>query len=419
AGLKRSGRSEFLKPGEFLEDLVAQVTAHPLVQVHLGTELARSRGFVGNFVSTLQPTARKTNGGNGEAADGGNGGAQADAIEVSHGVIILATGGVEYRGDEYGYGSARNIVTQQQLEARLAQAEQGAQALPRSVVMIQCVGPAERSCARICCTSALKNALVLKRLDPTIQVTVIYRDIRTYGFKERLYAQARELGVLFVHYDDARLPDVRVAGAEGDGAAERDAALEVRVWDEALARELVLAPDLLVLSTPVVPALAAQEMRSRLKVQLDSDGFFLEAHVKLRPVDFVSEGIFMAGMAHYPKLLDESIAHARAAAARAATVLARDSIRTGGRVANVDQVLCVACLTCVRSCPFGAVRIQEDAPGVGGVLGAARVEAALCQGCGLCAAECPAGAIDLMHYTDDQVMTKVDALFEPAEGAAP
>jgi heterodisulfide reductase subunit A-like polyferredoxin len=418
AGLTRSGRSEYLEPREYLEELVAQVTAHPLVHVHLGTELARSRGFVGNFVSTLQPAARGRNGGNGKSADEPDGDSRADAIEVSHGVTILATGGVEYRGEEYGYGSARNIVTQQ---ARLAQHAappegEGAAPLPRAVVMIQCVGPAERYCARICCTSALKNALVLKRLDASVQITVVYRDIRTYGFKERLYTQAREQGVVFVHYDDAHLPDVRIAGAQEGLADERDAALEVRVWDEVLAREVVLAPDLLVLSTPVVPALAAGEMRSRLKVPLDADGFFLEAHVKLRPVDFLSEGIFMAGMAHYPKLLDESIAHARAAAARAATVLARDSIRSGGRVADVDQTLCVGCLTCVRSCPFGAVRIQDDVPGVGGVLGAAGVEGALCRGCGLCAAECPAGAIDLMHYTDTQVMSKVDALFEAAQG---
>jgi heterodisulfide reductase subunit A-like polyferredoxin len=424
AGLKPSGKTEFLEPREYLEELVAQVNEHPQIEVHLGTELARARGFVGNFVSTLQPVERKTNGGNGGAAEAEDGDAQADAIEVSHGVIILATGGVEYRGDEYGYGTARNIVTQQELEARLAQHAEPAEGetpapLPRSVVMIQCVGPAERYCARICCTSALKNAMVLKRLDPSIQITVIYRDIRTYGFKERLYTQAREQGVVFVHYDDARLPEVSVAGAEGEAVAERDAALEVRVWDEALAREVVLSPELLVLSTPVVPAMAAQEMRNRLKVQLDSDGFYLEAHVKLRPVDFVSEGIFMAGMAHYPKLLEESIAHARAAAARAATVLGRDSIHTGGRVADVDQELCVGCLTCVRACPFGAVRIRDEAFGVGGVQGAAGVEAALCQGCGTCAAECPAGAIDLLHYTDTQVMTKVDALFETAEGEAP
>jgi heterodisulfide reductase subunit A-like polyferredoxin len=427
AGLKRSGKSEFLEPREYLEELVAQVTAHPLVEVHLGTELARSSGFVGNFISTLAPVVHnKKNGGNGGAAAGANGGSGAEPIEVQHGVTILATGGVEYRGDEYGYGTARNIVTLQELEARLAQHAEPPEGespapLPRSVVMIQCVGPAEQYCARICCTSALKNALVLKRLDPSIQITVIYRDIRTYGFKERLYTQAREQGVIFVHYDEKRLPDVRVTGTEGEGAAERDAELEVRVWEDALARELVLSPDLLVLSAPVVPSAAAQEMRNRLKVQLDSDGFYLEAHVKLRPVDFVSEGIFMAGMAHYPKLLEESIAHARAAAARAATVLGRESIHTGGRVADVDQTLCVGCLTCVRACPFGAVRIREDALGVGGVEGAAGVEAALCQGCGTCAAECPAGAIDLMHYTDNQVMTKVDALFEvaEAEGEAP
>ncbi|MDP6353152.1 MAG: 4Fe-4S dicluster domain-containing protein, partial [Alphaproteobacteria bacterium] len=181
-----------------------------------------------------------------------------------------------------------------------------------------------------------------------------------------------------------------------------------------------LRPDMLVLSTPVVPAAATQELSNRLKVPIDMEGYFLEAHVKLRPVDFLSEGIFMAGMAHYPKLLDEAIVHAQAAAARAARVLSRDTITVGGQVAVVDVALCVGCLTCVRSCAYGAVRIDADLAGVGGITGAATIEPALCQGCGLCAAACPARAIELRHYTDVQVTSKIDALFTPeATEAAP
>jgi len=193
--------------------------------------------------------------------------------------------------------------------------------------------------------------------------------------------------------------------------------VEVRLWEEALGRELRFSPDLLVLSTPVVPARAAEELRSRLKVPLDGDGFFMEAHAKLRPVDFLSEGLFMAGMAHYPRLLDEAIVHARAAAARAATVLSQDTITASGQVAEVSQELCVGCLTCVRSCEFGAVRISPELAGVGGISGAAIIEPALCQGCGLCVAACPTGAIDLMHYTDQQMRSKVDALFRPGPEA--
>ena len=166
------------------------------------------------------------------------------------------------------------------------------------------------------------------------------------------------------------------------------------------------------LSNPIVPSAAAQELSDRLKVQLDGNGFFLEAHVKLRPVDFSSEGMFMAGIAHYPKLLDESIVQAQAAAARAATLLSHDTITTGGKIALVNQDLCVGCLTCVRSCAYGAPRIKPDLSGIGSIFGAAKIEAALCQGCGVCAAACPAGAIEMLHSTNKQMMAKIDALFE-------
>ncbi|MDP6388737.1 MAG: FAD-dependent oxidoreductase, partial [Alphaproteobacteria bacterium] len=294
-------------PQTFLAELVEAVGSHPLVTLHLATELTATGGFLGNFSSVLErvrpPPCAEAPG-----ADAG------DRIEVAHGVTVLATGGVEYRGDEYGYGTSSRIVTQQQFEALLAEHDRGpGEALPKSVVMIQCVGPAEKYCARICCTTALKNALVLKGLDPAARITVLYRDMRVYGFKERLYTAARDNGVILMRYEEARKPTVRVAvpsdaGPPGAGPCDERSAggdgggIEVRVWEEILGREMVLRPDLLVLSTPVVPAPAAQDLSNQLKVPVDMEGFFLEAHVKLRPVDFLSEGIFMAGMAHYPKL---------------------------------------------------------------------------------------------------------------------
>ena len=329
-------------------------------------------------------------------------------MEVSHGATVVCVGGVEYRGDEYLYGTDPRITTQQQFEGLLAKHEKdpgSADPLPVRIVMIQCVGPADRYCGRICCTSALKNALNLKRLNPIASITVLYKDIRTYGFKERLYTQAREAGVLFMRYEDEWAPQVSIDAA---------GVLEVSAWEEILGRQMKLNPDLLVLSTPIVPSPGAKDLARRLKVPQDDNGFFLEAHVKLRPVDFLSDGIFMAGLAHYPKLLHESIIQARAAAARAATILSRETLSAGGLVAEVDQQKCVACLTCVRVCAFGASRLEADASGVGEIAGAARIEPSMCQGCGVCVSECPAGAIELKHYTAGQMRAKLGALLEEA-----
>ncbi|GAB4412920.1 MAG: FAD-dependent oxidoreductase [Anaerolineae bacterium] len=367
-------------PQAVLRSLIERVRAHPLITLHLSSQVVATGGFRGNFTSTIQH------------ADG-------ERTAVQHGATILATGAQEYRGPDYGYGSDPRIVTQQEFEARLAAGDD----LPGSVVMIQCVGPAERFCSRICCTVALKNALALKQRRPDAQVVILYRDIRTYGFKERLYTQARAAGVLFVRYDDTHRPQVT---ADGE--------LTVRAWDPALRRDLLLRPDLLVLSMPAVPRGDAHQVAGLFKAALDGDGFFLEAHVKLRPVDFATDGVFMAGMAHYPKLLDETLIQANAAAARAARVLSRDTLTAGGRVAVVDPAKCTGCLTCVRICPFDVPRIEPTLTGVGGSQGAAHIEAAICQGCGSCAAECPAGAIQLMHYTDAQMRAKVRALFGPA-----
>jgi heterodisulfide reductase subunit A len=380
--VSENGRRERWTPQEYLAQIVYKVKKHPLIDVHLNSTVVDTGGFKGNFTSALQ-----TNG---------------QSIHVEHGVIIVATGGLEYRGREYNYENSERIVTQQEFEAYLADSETNHDNL-NSVVMIQCVGPAERYCSRLCCTTALKNALKLKELRPEADVTIIYRDIRTYGFKERLYTEARRAGIRFIHFDFDRKPEVSVNG--------ESTPIQVTLWERMLDREVTLEPDMLVLSTPIIPAAGSRQLATQLKLPVDMDGFFLEAHVKLRPVDFSAEGVYMAGLAHYPKLLDETIAQAQAAASRAASVLAQDSILTNARVAVVDPALCVGCLTCVRICPYGVPQVQSNFTGVGNILGAAYIEPAVCHGCGTCVSECPARAIQLMHYTDAQILTKVDALF--------
>jgi heterodisulfide reductase subunit A-like polyferredoxin len=296
-------------------------------------------------------------------------------------------------------------MTQQDFEQVLAD---GA-AKMKSVVMIQCIGPGETNCTRTCCTVALKNAIKLKQLSPTTNVTVLYQDIRAYGFKERLYTEARRLGVRFIHYEAQRKPQITAADGNGDAFAKP---LEVKIWEPELQREMTLRPDCLVLSTPMAPAEGNAELANRLKVAVDLDGWLMEAHVKLRPVDFPTEGLYMAGAAHYPKLIDESIVQAQAAAARAATILTQDTLQVGGVVSQVDADQCVGCLTCVRSCPYGVPQIKPDVNGVGKIMGAAFIEPAKCQGCGICASECPARAIELMHFRHAEIEAKVDALFD-------
>jgi len=385
------GQPVWLETAAFLHELVERVQRHPLITVYLRSELLESSGFAGNFTSRVC------------TPDG--------EVEIRHGATIVATGGVEYRGPEYGYGSDPRIITQQELERLIGEDAPSAFRALRSVAMILCVGPAERYCSRICCTTAIKNALALKQLNPEMQVTVIYHDIRTYAFKERLYDEARRQGVLFVRYDFERKPIVE--GGDPNRQSLSSNPLTVRVWEPSLGEELELHPDLLVLSMPVVAPEGAKELGTRLKVPVDLDGFFLEAHVKLRPVDFASDGLFLAGMAHYPKFLDETIVQAQAAAARALTILSRDKLEVGGVVAQVDAGKCVGCLTCVRICPYNVPQVRADFSGVGGIIGAAYIEPAQCHGCGICVAECPARAIQLLRYRDVQVEASITALLKP------
>ena len=265
----------------------------------------------------------------------------------------------------------------------------------RRIVMVQCVGPWQEQpfyCSRVCCTVNMKNVQKLKKLNPSCEVVVLHKDIRTFGIQEEMYTEARRLGALFIRYRDGDPPHVE---ATGDG-------LKVDITEPSLKKRLSLDTDILVLSTAMVPSDGAGELNKIFKIPQTQEGFFQEAHSKLRPVDFASEGAFLCGAAHYPKSVEEAVIQGKAAAGRASRVLSKDELLVGGVVSTVDPDKCTACLTCVRVCPYDVPAINEE--------GVAHIEAAACQGCGICAAECPAKAIQLMHYLDEQVVAKVDAL---------
>ena len=373
-------------PQAYLRETIAAVRGHPKIEVLAGCQVVRSSGFVGNFgttVRSLNDPAQRL---------------------IEHGVTIVATGGQEYQGPAYHLGEDPRILTQGDFEERLA--GEGTLEGIRSVAMIQCVGPwnagdqEEFYCSRICCDLALKNALRIKEVDPSIAVYVFFKDVRVYGFREEIHTRAREAGVIFARFRDGDEPAVRLEGGK----------LQLEARELNLGEQISLAPDLLVLSTAIMPSQGTRELSETLKVPLSQEEFFLEAHPKLRPVDFPSEGLFLCGTAQYPKLLDEAIGQALGAAARAATVLSQDNLMVGGVVAVVDEGKCVGCLTCVRVCPYDVPIINPAREGAGDILGVAEIEAAACQGCGICAGECPAKAIQLAHYRDEQIIAKALAV---------
>ena len=360
-------------PKEHLNKLVKEVMGNKKIHVHLGAEVAEVNGFVGNFKSKV--------------VEGGK------EKEIEHGVVIVATGAVEYKPTEYLYGKDPRVMTQHELEEKIAKGEFKA----KTVVMIQCVGARTEekpNCARICCGQAIKNALKIKETSPQTDVYVLYKDVRSYGFKEDYYRKAAEKGVLFINYDDERKPKVTNEGGK----------LKVRFYEPVMKEEIEIQPDLVVLSAATVPNPDNKRIAEMLKVPLTKDGFFLEAHMKLRPVDFQTDGVFLCGMAHLPKYIDESIAQACAAAARAATILSKKTLETEGIIANVDEDLCSGCRICEYLCPYGAIEMKEkDGKTV------AHVIEALCKGCGVCGTACPTKAITLGHFTTEEILAQVRA----------
>ena len=384
-------------PRDLVRALEGAIRSEPRVEVLLGHEPVKFEGFVGNFRTWVQErgTSRQR--------------------LLEHGVAVIATGAREYRGPAFGLGQHPRVLTQADLDALLAgrSPEVPPEGLPapaqwRSVAMLLCVGPWDEPeasegfyCSRICCATAVKNAIALKEANPEAQVAILYnRDIRTYGRLEALYTRARRMGVAFIRYPEGERPRIALEGEKP----------RIQVTDTVLNLDLALEPDVLVLSEALLPAEGHRDLAELFKFSCTLEGFFLEAHVKLQPVDFPSEGLYLAGTCHYPKLVEEAQTQALAAAARAARILSKDHLEVGGAVAVVEQARCTGCLTCVRVCPFGAIRIHREAVGAGGILGAAEVQAAACRGCGICAGECPAKAIQLEHFRDEQIWAKIDAL---------
>ena len=373
--------AEGSSPQRLLQSLVKRVHSHARIALHHNTQIVGFDGHVGNFRTRLSCE------GNGEPPR---------CWEIEHGVVVVATGGEEYKGSVYLYGHNPRVVTQLELEERLAADVDAARAL-RQVVMIQCVDPPDQRlhfCSRTCCTNTMKNAIAIKQINPDCQVIVLYKDLITYGFRETYYTEARRRGVLFLRYTDDDLPQVQVEYGR----------VQIRVKDLSLDQKLTFTPDLLALSMATMPADTNPVLAAILEVPLSSEGFFMENNLKLRPMDFTREGIFLAGLAHYPKFIEESISQALATAARAMTYLSKEQLEVGGTVAQVEQVKCVGCLTCVRVCPFHIPRVDPGAVGVGEIVGAAFIEPSLCTGCGTCTSECPANAIQLRHYRDDQLV---------------
>ena len=360
---------------EHVLELVDRVNRHENIQVLTESLIVGFSGFKGNFTTEVMV------------------GPGMYERKIDHGVVILATGANEYTPAEFLYGEDTRVMTQIELGKRLE--EKGADDL-RDVVMIQCVGSRNEdypNCSRICCQSAVKNALQIKELNPDANVYVLYRDIRTFGELEYYYREARRQGVLFFRFDSKEPPEVE-STEEG---------IVVTFKDHVLQRDVKVSSDILALSAGMRPE-DTEELASILKLARNQDGYFMEAHVKLRPVDMASDAVFVCGTAHSPKLISETIAQAMAAASRAATFLSQTEITLSVVTAKVDQENCASCLICVRSCPWGVPRINED--------GVSEIDEALCRGCGICAAECPAKVIQVSWYEDDQVMSKVDALLE-------
>jgi heterodisulfide reductase subunit A-like polyferredoxin len=365
-----------LEQGEvqyYMKSLAARVAGHPKLQLFLETSLVETKGHVGKFTSTLMQKGGK--------------------VLVDHGVVIMATGGAEYQPEGFLYGRHPQVLTQLGFQDKLfTDPERVREA--NQVVMIQCVGSREEKhpyCSRVCCSTAVANALKIKEVSPKTEVVVLYRDIRTYGQKELFYKKAREAGVRFIRFEPEAEPEVR----------EEQGKLILKVFDQNLKSFIRLKPDYLVLSAAIRPAPETKVMAKILKLPLDADGFFLEAHIKLRPLDFANAGMFLCGLGHGPKSLEESIVQAKGAAARAATLLAQKQIQVGGNVAQVDEEMCIACLTCLRVCPFGAPRFNERH--------FAQIDSAACQGCGNCASACPQGAIQVGHSRDDQYIALLEA----------
>ncbi|MFW6142831.1 MAG: CoB--CoM heterodisulfide reductase iron-sulfur subunit A family protein, partial [Desulfovermiculus sp.] len=366
----------------YVTDLVDQVYANPLIHVHLEARITEATGYVGNFRTTIHSHKGKNT--------------------IDHGATVIAMGADEYKPTEYLYGQDQRVVTHLELEEQIGQRRPEIQEA-ESLVMIQCVGCRQQDrdyCARVCCSHAVKNALKLKEMNPKMDIFILFRDMRTYGFREDAYREAADKDVKFIRYQPDNPPVVEPGTSE-----EGKEVLQVTVPDPVLGCQLVLDADVVSLAAAVIPAADSPEISALFKAPLGSDGFFKEAHVKLRPVEFGTEGVYLCGTAHYPKHISEVVNQAYGAAGRVLTLLTHDQVTVSGSVCVVDDKKCIGCGACMRACTYEAIEMQETRQGHKAV-----VNPVLCKGDGLCNAKCPTGAISLKHFTDEEITSQIDTI---------
>ncbi len=364
----------------YLRQLVRTVFQHRLVHVHTNAVITEATGYVGSFVTKVK-------------SDKG-------VAEIQHGAAVIATGAAEYKPTEYLYGEDDRVMTNLQLEELIVKRSKKL-VVAENLVMIQCVGCRNKDrnyCARICCSQSIKNALKLKEINPKMDIYILFRDMRTYGFKEDFYREAADKDVKFIRYEPQDQPLVEAVAKEGRNA------LRVIATDYVLGKKLVIDADFIALAAAVVPAAGNREISQLFKVSLGPDDFFKEAHVKLRPVEFAADGVYLCGLAHYPKLIPESINQAYGAAGRVLALLSHDFVTASGAVCVVNENKCMGCGQCITACTYNAIEFRETRQGKKAV-----VNPVICKGDGLCNAKCPTGAIQLKHFTDKEILSQIDA----------
>jgi len=364
----------------YLNDVIREVYNNPLIHVSHEAIITDVSGYVGNFVTTVETEGR--------------------VKEIKHGASVLAIGADEYKPVEYLYGENDRVVTHLELGEQIAK---GIDTVinAETLVMIQCVGSRDEErnyCSRVCCSHAVKNALKLKKINPEMRIYILFRDMRTYGLREDYYREASEQDVKFIRYTPEDKPQVEAVEEGGKSF------LRVTVPDPVLGQRLELDADILSLASAVIPTASTNEVAGHFKVTLSPDDFFKEAHVKLKPVEFAADGVYLCGTAHYPKHIQETINQAYGAAGRVLTLLSHDTVVASGSVCEVKENDCVSCGACITACTYGAIEFRDTPKGK-----KAWVNPVLCKGDGVCNAKCPTNAIVLKNFTDEELLSQIDA----------